>query len=390
MEIIINFIDNLLRSIGIEGSSIFVVRHALMVIITFLISGLSGFICRKTLVPLVIRLTSKTSIEWDEILFDRAVLYTACNIVPALFLWGFLPKVFFQYPFVEGILLRLTAVYIVINSTRLVLQIADRLRFLRKEEGSSSSQYIRSFLGVLKIILIFIAVIIVISILFKKNPMSLFAGLGATSAILMLVFKDTIEGLVAGIRLTSNEMVHLGDWITVPGTPVDGNVVDISLTTVKVQQFDKTYTTISPLTLVNGTFKNWKGMQESGMRQVVKKIYFDVRSIRLLTDEIRQNLTNKKMVSQKDMEGEVVNIGLFRHYIETYLRKREDVNKSATLLVHQLEATQNGLPIEIIFFLNTTNGIEFENKISDILEHVYAYVNEFGLQIYEGLSVANK
>ena len=294
MEIIINFIDNLLRSIGIEGSSIFVVRHALMVIITFLISGLSGFICRKTLVPLVIKLTSKTSIEWDEILFDRAVLYTACNIVPAVVLWGFLPKVFFQYPFVEGILLRLTAVYIVINSTRLVLQIADRLRFLRKEEGSSSSQYIRSFLGVLKIIFIFIAVIIVISILFKKNPMSLFAGLGATSAILMLVFKDTIEGLVAGIRLTSNEMVHLGDWITVPGTPVDGNVVDISLTTVKVQQFDKTYTTISPLTLVNGTFKNWKGMQESGMRQVVKKIYFDVRSIRLLTDETRQNLYGRR------------------------------------------------------------------------------------------------
>ncbi|MBF1386459.1 mechanosensitive ion channel family protein [Prevotella aurantiaca] len=390
MEIIINFIENLLLSIGIEGSSISVVRHALMVIITFLISGLSGFICRKTLVPLVIKLTSKTSIEWDEILFDRDVLYTACNIVPAVVIWGLLPKVFFQYPFVEEILLRLTAVYIVVNSTRLVLQIADRLRFLRKEEGSSSSQYIRSFLGVLKIILIFIAVIIVISILFKKNPISLFAGLGATSAILMLVFKDTIEGLVAGIRLTSNNMVHLGDWITVPGTPVDGNVVDISLTTVKVQQFDKTYTTISPLTLVNGSFKNWKGIQESGMRQVVKKIYFDVRSIRLLTDETRQNLTNKKMVSQKDMEGEVVNIGLFRHYIETYLRKREDVNKSATPLVHQLEATQNGLPIEIIFFLNTTNGIEFENKISDILEHVYAYVNEFGLQIYEGLSVANK
>lgn len=390
MEIIITFIENLLLSLGLEGTTVAIVRYVLMIVIAFLLAGLSGYICRKFIVPLIIKFTSKTSTEWDTVLFDRTVLYTACNIVPAIVIWKLLPKVFFQYPFVEDVLLRLTAIYIAINATRLVLQIVDRLRFLRKQEGNASSQYLRSFLGVLRIIVIFIAAIIVVSILFKKNPMSLFAGLGATSAVLMLVFKDTIEGLVAGIRLTSNEMVHVGDWITVPGTPVDGNVVDITLTTVKVRQFDNTYTTVSPLTLVNGSFKNWKGMQDSGMRQVSKKIYFDVRSIQLLNDETRQNLTNKNMVAPKEMEGEVVNIGLFRYYIETYLRKRDDVNKSATLLIHQLEATQNGLPIELIFFLNTTNGIEYEKKISDILEHVYAYANEFGLQVYEGFAAINK
>lgn len=390
MEIIITFIENLLLSLGLEGTTVAIVRYVLMIVIAFLLAGLSGYICRKFIVPLIIKLTSKTNTEWDTVLFDRTVLYTACNIVPAVVIWELLPKVFFQYPLAEDILLRLTAIYIAINATRLVLQIVDRLRFLRKQEGNASSQYLRSFLGVLKIIVVFIAAIIVVSILFKKNPMTLLAGLGATSAILMLVFKDTIEGLVAGIRLTSNEMVHVGDWITVPGTPVDGNVVDITLTTVKVRQFDNTYTTVSPLTLVNGSFKNWKGMQDSGMRQVVKKIYFDVRSIRLLNDETRQNLTSKSMVSPKEMEGEVVNIGLFRYYIETYLRKRDDVNKSATLLIHQLEATQNGLPIELIFFLNTTNGIEYEKKISDILEHVYAYANEFGLQVYEGFAAINK
>ncbi|PDP60871.1 mechanosensitive ion channel family protein [Prevotella intermedia] len=390
MEIIITFIENLLLSLGLEGTTVAIVRYVLMIVIAFLLAGLSGYICRKFIVPLIIKLTSKTNIEWDDILFDRTVLYTACNIVPAVVIWELLPKVFFQYPLAEDILLRLTAIYIAINATRLVLQIVDRLRFLRKQEGNASSQYLRSFLGVLKIIVVFIAAIIVVSILFKKNPMTLLAGLGATSAILMLVFKDTIEGLVAGIRLTSNEMVHVGDWITVPGTPIDGNVVDITLTTVKVRQFDNTYTTVSPLTLVNGSFKNWKGMQDSGMRQVSKKIYFDVRSIRLLNDETRQNLTSKNMVAPKEMEGEVVNIGLFRHYIETYLKKRDDVNKSATLLIHQLEATQNGLPIELIFFLNTTNGIEYEKKISDILEHVYAYANEFGLQIYEGFTAIKK
>lgn len=390
MEIVITFIENLLLSLGLEGTTVAIVRYVLMIVIAFLLAGLSGYICRKFIVPLIIKLTSKTNIEWDDILFDRTVLYTACNIVPAVVIWELLPKVFFQYPLAEDILLRLTAIYIAINATRLVLQIVDRLRFLRKQQGNASSQYLRSFLGVLKIIVVFITAIIVVSILFKKNPMTLLAGLGATSAILMLVFKDTIEGLVAGIRLTSNEMVHVGDWITVPGTPVDGNVVDITLTTVKVRQFDNTYTTVSPLTLVNGSFKNWKGMQDSGMRQVSKKIYFDVRSIRLLNDETRQNLTSKNMVSPKEMEGEVVNIGLFRHYIDTYLRKRDDVNKSATLMVRQLEATQNGLPIELYFFLNTTEWVNYEQKTSDILEHIYAYANEFGLQIYEGFAAINK
>lgn len=390
MEIIITFIENLLLSLGLEGTTVAIVRYVLMIVIAFLLAGLSGYICRKFIVPLIIKLTSKTNTEWDTVLFDRTVLYTACNIVPAVVIWELLPKVFFQYPLAEDILLRLTAIYIAINTTRLVLQIVDRLRFLRKQEGNASSQYLRSFLGVLKIIVVFIAAIIVVSILFKKNPMTLLAGLGATSAILMLVFKDTIEGLVAGIRLTSNEMVHVGDWITVPGTPVDGNVVDITLTTVKVRQFDNTYTTVSPLTLVNGSFKNWKGMQDSGMRQVSKKIYFNVRSIRLLNDETRQNLTNKNMVAPKEMKGEVVNIGLFRHYIDTYLRKRDDVNKSATLMVRQLEATQNGLPIELYFFLNTTEWVNYEQKTSDILEHIYAYANEFGLQIYEGFTAINK
>ncbi|ELX66562.1 mechanosensitive ion channel domain-containing protein, partial [Prevotella nigrescens] len=178
-------------------------------------------------------------------------------------------------------------------------------------------------------------------------------------------------------------------WITVPGTPVDGNVVDITLTTVKVRQFDNTYTTVSPLTLVNGSFKNWQGMTDSGMRQVVKRIYFDVHSIRLLNSETRQNLTDKNMVAPEETEGEVVNIGLFRHYIEAYLRKRDDVSKSATLLVRQLEATQSGVPIELYFFIGTTDWVSYEQKTSDILEHIYAYANEFGLQIYEGLPVAN-
>lgn len=390
MEIIITFIKNLLLSLGLEDSTFNILYYVSMVVTAALLATLSYYICRKIIVPLIIKLILRTNIKWASELFNNTILYTTCWIAPLAVIWNLLSKVFFQCSLVENVLTFFTSVSILFIYTILFLQIVDRLQFLDKRQGSSLNQYLKSFIGILKVIIVFISTIIMIGIFLGKDPMTLLTGLGAMSAVLMLVFKDTIEGLVASIRLTSNEMVHVGDWITVPGTPVDGNVVDITLTTVKVRQFDNTYTTVSPLTLVNGSFKNWKGMQDSGMRQVSKKIYFDVRSIRLLNDETRQNLTSKNMVSPKEMEGEVVNIGLFRHYIDTYLRKRDDVNKSATLMVRQLEATQNGLPIELYFFLNTTEWVNYEQKTSDILEHIYAYTNEFGLQIYEGFAAINK
>lgn len=390
MEIIITFIKNLLLSLGLEDSTFNILYYISMVVTAALLATLSYYICRKIIVPLIIKLILRTNIKWASELFNNTILYTTCWIAPLAVIWNLLSKVFFQCSLVENVLTFFTSVSILFIYTILFLQIVDRLQFLDKRQGSSLNQYLKSFTGILKVIIVFISTIIMIGIFLGKDPMTLLTGLGAMSAVLMLVFKDTIEGLVASIRLTSNEMVHVGDWITVPGTPVDGNVVDITLTTVKVRQFNNTYTTVSPLTLVNGSFKNWKGMQDSGMRQVSKKIYFDVRSIRLLNDETRQNLTSKNMVSPKEMEGEVVNIGLFRHYIDTYLRKRDDVNKSATLMVRQLEATQNGLPIELYFFLNTTEWVNYEQKTSDILEHIYAYANEFGLQIYEGFAAINK
>ena len=390
MEIIITFIKNLLLSLGLEDSTFNILYYVSMVVTAAFLATLSYYICRKIIVPLIIKLILRTNIKWASELFNNTILYTTCWIAPLAVIWNLLSKVFFQCSLVENVLTFFTSVSILFIYTILFLQIVDRLQFLDKRQGSSLNQYLKSFIGILKVIIVFISTIIMIGIFLGKDPMTLLTGLGAMSAVLMLVFKDTIEGLVASIRLTSNEMVHVGDWITVPGTPVDGNVVDITLTTVKVRQFDNTYTTVSPLTLVNGSFKNWKGMQDSGMRQVSKKIYFDVRSIRLLNDETRQNLTSKNMVSPKEMEGEVVNIGLFRHYIDTYLRKRDDVNKSATLMVRQLEATQNGLPIELYFFLNTTEWVNYEQKTSDILEHIYAYANEFGLQVYEGFAAINK
>ncbi|MGG6544596.1 UNVERIFIED_CONTAM: mechanosensitive ion channel family protein [Prevotella sp. 15_C9] len=377
------FVETVLNALGLQGASVPVVRHLLLVVIAVFLTLLSGWLCRKLLVPFALRITKKTPSQWDDVLFDEKVLLTACSIVPAVVLWELLPMVFYQFPIVREMLTRLTAVYIVINSTRLIVQTVNRISLLGGDDGSSKKQYIKSFVGVLRIIVIFIAVIIVIAVLINKSPMSLFAGLGATSAILMLVFKDTIEGLVAGIRLTSNEMVSVGDWITVPGTPVDGNVIDITLTTVKVQQFDNTITTVPPITLVNGAFQNWKGMQDNGNRQVKRKIFFDVKSVKLIDEELRRNLLEKQLANPEQLKENTVNIGLFRRYLESYLRKRNDVNSNMTLMARQLEATQSGTPIELYFFIGTTDWVSYEASVSDILEHIYAYAREFGLNVYQ-------
>ena len=256
MEEIRISVEHLINLMGVSGPMVPVLRHVLLIIVAILLAWLSDFVCRKTLVPIVMHITRRTPTQWDDETLDRKLLITACHIVPAIVVWKLLPMVFYQYPFVREMVARLTAVYITLASVRLIVGFIDRLKENRSHRGSNARQYLQSFLGMLRILVIFIAVIVVVAILLGKNPMSLFAGLGATSAILMLVFKDTIEGLVAGVRLTSNNMLHVGDWITVSTAGINGTVTDITLTTVKVRQFDNTIMTVSPLTLVNGSFQN--------------------------------------------------------------------------------------------------------------------------------------
>ena len=216
MEEIKIFVEDLLSMTGLTGSIIPVLRHVTMVVVAILLAWLSDWLCRRLLVPLVMKLTAKTDVEWDDHLFNRRVLISACHIVPAIVIWQLLPMVFYQYPIVFDILKRLTAIYITVMSTRTIVCIIDAFQNYESEgRRSNMQQYARSFSSVLKIVLMFVAAIIVIAIIFNKNPLSLFAGLGALSAVLLLVFQDTIAGLVAGIRLTSNDMLHKGDWITV-------------------------------------------------------------------------------------------------------------------------------------------------------------------------------
>ena len=232
-------------------------------------------------------------------------------------------------------------------------------------------------------ILIFIAVIVVIAILIDKNPTALLTGLGATSAILMLIFQDTIKGLVAGIRLTSNDMIHKGDWISVPKAQVDGIVTEITLTTVKVQNWDNTILTISPQTLVDESFQNWIGMQQSPGRRVKRKVFYDFSSIHSISKEECAIYIKKGYFAAEEIQPGMVNMTLYRKYMEKYLSQQAEVNTDMLLIVRQLEATNAGLPIEFYFFLKDKTWLNYEHNLADIMEKIYAMTPEFGLKIYQ-------
>ena len=369
-------------SMGATETSSVYLTDAMLVIFTLLLSWLSFVVCHRLVVPITVKITSKTDVEWDDVLLNERTLRKACLIVPAIVVSMFIPNIFVRMPDMMELLERLTGIYITVMSTRLAIEVINSLKMLDSDVQSAHHQYLHTFCGVLKIVVVFLSVIVIVSIVINRNPLTLLAGLGATSAILMLVFKDTISGLVAGVRLTSNDMLHKGDWITVEKAGVNGTVEEITLTTVKVRNFDNTIVTITPQTLVDDSFQNWKPMQEGDGRRVMRRIYIDFRSIRLVTPELRQSLISRQYFSEEEIPTEV-NLTLFRHWADSYLASHPLVNSDMTHMVRQLEATQQGLPVEFYFFLKEKEWKTWENQKDEILERLYAAMQDFGLSIYQ-------
>ena len=389
-------------SMGATETGSVYITDAMLVIFTLLLSWLSFVVCHRLVVPITVKITSKTDVEWDDVLLNERTLRKACLIVPAIVVSMFIPNIFVRMPDIMELLERLTGIYIAVMSTRLAIEVINSLKMLDSDVQSAHHQYLHTFCGVLKIVVVFLSVIVIVSIVINRNPLTLLAGLGATSAILMLVFKDTISGLVAGVRLTSNDMLHKGDWITVEKAGVNGTVEEITLTTVKVRNFDNTIVTITPQTLVDDSFQNWKPMQEGDGRRVARRVYFDFHSIRLVTPEIRQNLISRQYFTEEEIPApnqaspneatvpgsfaarpSVVNLTLFRRWADRYLASHPLVNADMTHMVRQLEATQKGLPVEFYFFLREKEWKAYENQKDEILERLYAAVEDFGLSIYQ-------
>jgi miniconductance mechanosensitive channel len=272
-----------------------------------------------------------------------------------------------------------------------VCSVLDGLYSASEEEIGLKDHPLDGLLQMLKLITVSLGIIVAISLLLNKNPSAILAGLGASAAVLMLVFKDTILGFVAGIQLSFNKMLNVGDWITIPSRNVNGIVEQVSLTTVKVRNYDNTILTVPPYTLVSESFQNWRGMQDRGGRRVMRSINIDMNTVRFCTDEEMQRYASLGWLDgMETTNGKQVNLKIFRHYLEKYLTNHPGIivntEEKMLLMVRQLQPTPQGLPLELYFFSASVDWVPYEQLQADVFDHLIAVVKEFGLKIYQAPS----
>ena len=341
-------------------------------------------VCRRLLIPAIRKVTNKTNFKWDDIVLNNAMLKDMSRLVPPILLAILLPIIFMPFSEVLDFLLRVNYIYLVVVVAKLICTFLASLYDLSLHHERLKNHSLQSVYQMLKVLIICVALIIVVSILINKNPGYILTALGASAAVLMLVFKDMIVGLVAGVQLSVNDMLRPGDWIAMPKYGADGDVIEVSLTTVKVQNWDKTITTIPPYALVSDSFQNWRGMQESGGRRVKRAVYIDMRSIQFCTEDQMKEFEAKGWFDGVErVDGFPVNLHIFRNYLEKYLRNHPRVNQNMTIMVRQLQPTAQGLPLELYFFSDGTAWIPYEKLQSEIFEHVFAMLPTFGLRIFQ-------
>lgn len=349
-----------------------------------LIVFVADVLCRRVFIPLVKKLTRKTNATWDEVLFNDQLLRDVSRLVPPILLSVLLPFIFAAGHPVQEFILKVVWICIIIVATKLVCTFLSALYDLSARRKEMKNQTLQGVYQMLKIVFICIAAIIVVSILINKNPGYILTALGASAAVLMLVFKDSIMGLVAGIQLSANDMLRPGDWITMPKYGADGDVIEVTLTTVKVQNWDKTITTVPPYALVSDSFQNWRGMRDSGGRRVKRSVYIDMRSITFCTEEQMADFERRGWLEGIEREDKfAVNLHVFRNYLERYLRQHHRVNQNMMIMVRQLQPTAQGLPLELYFFSDGTDWVPYEHLQSEIFEHVFAVLPTFGLRVFQ-------
>ena len=344
----------------------------------------ANVLCRHIFIHLVKKVVRRTRSSWDDILFNDTLLRDVTHLVPPILIAVLMPMAFAQGHPVLEFLLKVNLIYLIAVVTKLLCSFLSSLYELSNRRDSFKNHPLKGVYQMLKIVVICVALIIIVSVLIDKNPGYILTALGASAAVLMLVFKDMILGLVAGVQLSANDMLRPGDWISMPKHGADGDVIEVTLTTVKVQNWDKTITTIPPYALVSDSFQNWRGMKESGGRRVKRAIYIDMRSISFCTEEQMSEFEQRGWLDGVEREDKfTVNLHIFRNYLESYLRSHHRVNQDMIIMVRQLQPTAQGLPLELYFFSDGTDWIPYEHLQSEIFEHVFAVLPTFGLRVFQ-------
>ncbi|MGC5776494.1 mechanosensitive ion channel family protein [Paenibacillus pabuli] len=396
-----DFIKNQLDGTGMSEQTIGYLANMIMVVFIAVVSILANFIAKKIVLKIIIQIINNNRYTWDKIIVEKKVFHKLSHLVPAIIIYYSA----YIFPSYQALIEKAALTYMIVITITVLNALLNAFDTIYRSYEVSKIRPIKGYIQVAKIVLFIIGGIIVISSLIGQNPLIILSGLGALSAVLMLVFKDSILGLVAGVQLSSNDMVRVGDWIEMPKYNADGDVIDITLNTVKVMNFDKTITMIPSYALISDSFKNWRGMQVSGGRRIKRSVYIDTSSISFCTKEMigefqkihyLSDYIESKLneINEYNMEHHIntesivngrqlTNVGVFREYIHQYLRNHPKIHKDMTLIVRQLAPGDNGLPLEIYAFSNDITWGVYESVQADIFDHIFAVAPTFGLRAFQ-------
>jgi miniconductance mechanosensitive channel len=371
---------------------------ATLIIGVLFLSWLANLVTKTIILKIVERIVKKTTSTWDDIFLEQKVFTRLSHFAPALVIWTMAGWALKTYPIWLIVVHRLAYIYMVLVGTIVMTSFIEAWHTIYNTLPISKHRHIKGYVQLVKIFVILVALLIIISVVFKKDITSILAGLGAMAAVLILVFKDTLLGLVASIQLSANKMLSVGDWITIPAREIDGTVTDITLNTVKIQNFDKTIITIPTYSLVNESFQNWKGMEESGVRRIKRAIFIDMRSIRFLEKDMIAKFSEYPLLkdyienyghgpkadeSHFFNHSRLTNLGLFRFYTEAYLKQHPYIETKETVILRHRDPAGNGLPLQVYVFTRNNQMVPYENIQSEIFEHILAIMGEFGLKVYQ-------
>ena len=384
-----------LKSIGLnlpENSIVVLGIFSVICIASYLISN-------KILIRLISNLFKKTSTKLDDILIEKGFLNKLSNLIPLIIFYNLFNYIYGDYLIVNRLTLALIAIVVILSINSLL----NAFNEIYNQSKYSDKINIKSYFQIVRLVLNLFGLIIVVSIFSGQSPFYLLSGLGALTAVLMLVFKDTILSFISSIQISSNDLFKVGDWIEAPQFGADGDVIDIGLHTIKIQNWDKTISIIPTHKLIDSSFKNWRGMSDSGGRRIKRSINIDINSIKFCNHELIEKLKAVNIISEyintklseidshnADLNSKslingraLTNVGTYRAYIKAYLKNNKHIHNDMTFLVRQLSPTEKGLPIEIYVFSNNTNWIDYEEIQSDIFDHLLSVLNQFELKIYQ-------
>jgi miniconductance mechanosensitive channel len=400
----IEWYNGVLSGTGMSENLVIFLENLTIIVITAGLAFLADFVVKRIIVATIAGIVRRSKNDWDDIFVERKVFNRLAHLAPAIVVFYALDYIF-EAPNLVNFLGNVTQAYMVIVVLLVIDAVLNALHEIYHRLPVSRGKNIKGFVQIVKIIFYFAAIILLISIFSGKAPKTLIASLGAVAAVLLLVFKDTILGFVASIQLSANNMVNIGDWISMPKYNADGDVIDINLTSVKVQNWDKTIASIPTYALVSESFNNWKGMEESGGRRIKRSINIDMKSVKFLDREqiekFRKYYLLTEYIEKKekeideynkslDLEDSIVtngrrmtNLGTFRAYLENYLHNHPKIHDEMTFLVRHLQPTDTGLPVEIYVFSKEQAWTGYEAIQADIFDHILAILPEFGLRVFQ-------